>query len=88
MGETPDGERFGMNYTVADVAVALDSVSQMCDGGATVVFHKDGGWVERPNGDRTIFKRDRDTYVREVWVPIDPRAAEEKNPPFTGQTQS
>ena len=59
-----------MAYAVADVSVALDSVSQICDAGSTVVFRADGGYIERPDGKRTVFRRDRDTYVRDVWVPI------------------
>ena len=58
-----------MTYSVADVSVALDSVSQMCDQGANVVFHKTGGWIEKPNGDKSTLRRDGDTYIRDVWVP-------------------
>ena len=68
-GTTDEGEQIKMNYSVADVSVALDSVSQICDSGATVVFKKDGGYIERTSGKRTHFKRERDTYVREVVVP-------------------
>ena len=34
-----------MRYAVADIAVPLDIVSQMCDAGATVVFNARGGYV-------------------------------------------
>ena len=69
-----------MKYAVADIAVALDSVSQMCDAGATVVFTAAGGYIELSNKERITFKRRGDTYYREAWVPRHPDAA-----PFTGQ---
>ena len=78
-GKTSTGESISMGYAVADVAVALDSVSQICDSGATVVFRKDGGYIERPDGQRTTFRRDHDTYVRDVWVP--------RTAPTTGATE-
>ena len=68
-GLTNSGQRFNMKYAVADIAVALDSVSQICDGGGTVTFTRTGGWIERPGGSRTHFVRDGDTYLREVWIP-------------------
>ena len=73
-GKTSTGENISMGYAVADVAVALDSVSQICDSGATVVFRKDGGYIQRPDGQRTEFRREHDTYVRDVWVPTTPPA--------------
>ena len=41
----------------------------MCDAGATVVFQKHGGWIEKPNGEKSTFRRDGDSYLRDVWVP-------------------
>ena len=76
-----------MNYSVADVSVALDSISQICDSGATVVFNKHGGYIERPDGRKTTFKRDRDTYIREVWIPTAP-GSEGTGRPFERPTQS
>ena len=61
-----------MTYAVADVTVALDSISQICDGGATVLFHKAGGYIEDSDGVRHDFHRDHDTYVRRTWVPMAP----------------
>ena len=46
---------------------ALDSVSQMCDAGNTVVFGKYGGYVMGPGG-RVDFDRVDDSYVRSTWV--------------------
>ena len=75
-GVTAAGDNFTMKYAVADVTIALDSISQICDSGATVHFHKTGGWIEQPDGSRTTFERDHDTYIRTFWV--------EKSP-FAGQ---
>ena len=57
-----------MRYVVAPVRVALDSVSQICDSGATVTFNKQGGWIQDPDGTISTFTRDRDTYVRDIWI--------------------
>ena len=64
-----------MKYAVADIAVALDSVSQICDSGATVVFGKAGGHIEMPDGSRETFERVGDTYIRTTVV--------ERSPDFT-----
>ena len=61
-----------MTYAVADIAVALDSVSQICDTGAQVVFTKQGGYILNANGERSTFDRNGDTYCRTVWIPTDP----------------
>ena len=57
-----------MKYAVADTAVALDSVSQICDGGSTVTFTREGGTITSPTGEKTHVRRQGDTYLREVWV--------------------
>ena len=55
---------------MADIAQPLDSVSQMCDSGATVIFDKRGGWVLNDTGNvLCTFERRNDTYVRRAWVP-------------------
>ena len=79
-GTTAEGEGIEMHYAVADgITHALDSVSQICDAGATVTFHRDGGWIEGPSGKKTAFERNGDTYTRTVWVPeVDEKV-------FTGQ---
>ena len=64
---TGDGELLSMKYAVADVSMPLDSVSQICDTGAQVLFTKWGGYIMRPTG-RVDFKRVNDTYVRSTWV--------------------
>ena len=43
LGTDENGRKSLMSYSVADVNVALDSVSQVCDKDATVIFRKDGG---------------------------------------------
>ena len=67
---TDDGQTLTTSYSVADIAQPLDSVSQMCDAGATVVFDKTGGWALSESG-RVLcsFLRRNDTYVRRAWVP-------------------
>ena len=65
-----------MCYAVADVSVALDSVSQMCDKDATVIFRKNDGCVIDAAGNEHPFVREGDTYVRRMWV--------DAVPPFTG----
>ena len=67
-GVTASGKNISMRYAVADVAVALDSVSQICDSGASVHFDKFGGWIEDAAGMITPFERRGDTYVRSTWM--------------------
>ena len=71
-----------MNYSVADVTVALDSISQICDGGAEVTFRKDGGVIRAASGHETPFRRVNDTYVRDLWVA---KPEKEETAPFSGQ---
>ena len=47
-GETAGGKTISMNYAVADVAVALDSVSQICDSGASVQAANGSKWRHDP----------------------------------------
>ena len=77
-GVTESGAAISMKYAVADVAVALDSVSQICDTGASVHFEKDGGWITDAGGEVTKFHRNGDTYIRTVFVDASPT-------PFVGQ---
>ena len=63
-----NGQQVAMKYSVADVTVALDSVSQICDTGATVIFEKTGGRIITPGGTTIPFERIRDTYCRRTWV--------------------
>ena len=82
-GINHDGRRMQMNYVVAPVRMPLDSVSQICDTGATVVFTKTGGRIVDASGAVTTFSREKDAYIREMWVPRDP--ARPGTPPFTRQ---
>ena len=72
-GWNPNGRRVSMKYAVADTSVALDSVSQICDHGATVLFTRSGGLITGPNGEKTEVRRVGHTYIREIWV--DPPSA-------------
>ena len=67
-GTTKTGEEVSMHYAVADIAVALDSVSQICDSGATVTFTATGGRIEREGQPTIEFPRVGDTYMRTVVV--------------------
>ena len=79
------GTAVGMRYSVADVTNALDSVSQICDTGATVTFTRTGGYIRRPSGEKTEFRRVDDTYVRDVWIPVSRLGGSST---FSRQTQS
>ena len=64
-----NGAILSTTYSVADIAVPLDSVSQMCDSGSTVIFNKHGGRVIGSNGAVICqFDRKNDTYVRRSWI--------------------
>ena len=67
-GKNEQGQLVDMTYAVANVSSALDSVSQICDTGAEVLFTKRGGEIKRPNGTTILFQRDGNNYVRKVWV--------------------
>ena len=75
-----------MRYAVANVTVALDSISQICDTGATVTFTKHGGVIVQPDGNKIPFQRERDTYTRQVWVtPPEPQEPKQPETPFPRQ---
>ena len=67
-GTSESGLALSMRYAVADIAVPLDSISQICDGGSVVVFSKKGGYVVNANGAKLDFIRKGDTYRRRTWV--------------------
>ena len=67
-GYTDQGSATSMKYVVANVAAALDSISQICDSGSIVVFERTGGDIKRPDGRQIPFERHGDTYRRNVWV--------------------
>ena len=66
-GVDGSGRMLALRYAVADVTDALDSISQICDAGNTVVFTSSGGYVVGPAG-KTVFERSGDTYIRKMWV--------------------
>ena len=74
VGVTDEGKKTSMSYAVAGISVPLDSVSQICDSGAQVLFTKSGGWIISPtatvqiDGSTPPFKRVNDTYCREVSI--------------------
>ena len=49
-GVDSSGQEISMNYAVADISVALDSISQICDAGAEVNFRSNGGTINMPGG--------------------------------------
>ena len=71
-GKSKTGKDISMEYAVADIGVALDSVSQICDTGTTVTFEKSGGVIRQGNGNEERFDRVGDTYVRTVVVDREP----------------
>ena len=75
-----------MRYLVAPVRIPLDSVSQICDSGAVVSFHRTGGTITESDGTVTEFSRDRNTYYREVWVKRSGGTDEATDTPFTRQS--
>ena len=79
-GMTEDGQKVAMRYAVADIAVPLESVAQICDSGATVTFNAKGGKIEGPKGIVT-FSREGDTYVRKTWI-------QKPSKPFSRQRQN
>ena len=62
------GRGFAMTYAVANIAAALDSVSQICDAGSRVIFERDGGRIETPGGRSVPLERIGNTYFRAMWV--------------------
>ena len=69
VGINDANQKIGMMYAVANVNVALDSVSQICDSAEGVWFGKTGGYILEADGKKVPFRRDGDTYIREVRVP-------------------
>ena len=68
-----------MVYSVANVDSPLDSVAQMCDQGATVVFIRTGGYVTGGKA-KVTFERRGDTYIRKTWVRRRPTEARVNGP--------
>ena len=66
-GESDEGLALAMRYSVADISVPLDSISQICDSGAVVLFTKTGGYIVNSNGARLNFTRKGNTYRRKTW---------------------
>ena len=71
-GLNEGGQHIDMRYCVANVQSALDSVSQICDTGAEVLFTRTGGEIRHANGVRVPFERRDNTYVRKTWVSKSP----------------
>ena len=78
VGKTDTGKGITMKYAVADISVPLDSISQICDAGATVLFTATGGSINMPSGEKLPFERRGDTYFRRMWVERNPTES-----PFT-----
>ena len=71
-GHTEDGKGVQMKYAVANISVPLDSISQICDAGATVLFTSTGGTINLANGEKMDFERRDNTYFRKMWVDRNP----------------
>ena len=70
-----------MSYAVADISLPLDSVSQICDSGASVLFTKTGGQITGADGAVLgVMRRTGDTYTRRIWVPRNERTAKPEGP--------
>ena len=67
-GKNELGQGMHVRYAVANVTVALDSVSQICDAGASVTFGRHGGFITQQDGSTIPFQREGDTYTRIVWA--------------------
>ena len=78
-GYDDNGRKLALRYAVADVTDALDSVSQICDAGNTVIFNSNGGYIIGPGG-KTAFDRVYDTYVRTTWVKNPKKPRRRRNP--------
>ena len=72
------GQAVQTAYAVAEVSLALDSVSQICDNGSIVVFNKYGGKIIGPGG-KVDFVRKGDTYIRSTWVRRPRKASKKKD---------
>ena len=65
---TDEGKETTTTYQIADVTRPLCAVSKACDSGNVVVFTKEGGFVQSPNGERTKFRRDQNVYLLDTWI--------------------
>ena len=70
---TEDGRDAQVKYQSADVSRALNSVSEICDGGGAsgqyVLFNKWGGEILNPEtGRRVPFQREEGIYTMGMWV--------------------
>ena len=70
----PNGRETAVNYQMADVSRALNSISEICDAGHPdfghhVVFGRHGGMVVNlETGMTTPFERDVNIYCMDFWV--------------------
>ena len=70
---TSEGREACLKYQNADVSRALNSVSEICDGGGAdgqlVLFSKYGGQIlNLDSGHRTQFQRKEGIYTLGMWV--------------------
>ena len=57
--------------SVTDVDAPLLSVAQIVRAGSTVVFHRDGSYVQDEAGDRIPIEQKGGLFTLKVWVPRD-----------------
>ena len=68
-----------MKMAVADVGKVLASVAKVCECGNSVVFDKDGSYVEYKNtGHNTRIDNRSGVYVMDILVPTEDKEEEDK----------
>ena len=55
--------------SVTDVDTPLLSVAQIVRDGSTVVFHRDGSYVQDENGEKIHLEQKGGLYTLKMWVP-------------------
>ena len=72
--------------SVTDVDTPLLSVAQIVRAGSTVVFHRDGSYVQDEAGDRIPIEQKGGLFTLKVWVPRDQESHGQAYPAgFQGQ---
>ena len=68
--KTTEGHEVMSCFQVADVRKPLLSVPSLTAAGHDVVFHKRGGTITHPKGDRKMhFRRQGGVYILDMWAP-------------------
>ena len=68
-GVDKEGNELAVRYQIADVTQPLNSISEICDTGARVVFGSGGGFVYHlKDGGVTPFRRSGKLYELDHWI--------------------